>query len=149
MVMKLTEKGIEGVGKLIARRGWRVSERESVEQAAARGPNGGIICPGCQNEVSTYDINHVTKWGETQKEILNKLDNGETVVRSEVRDMYGKNIEAKCPGCNRADNKLSVIGGGILGTGTTWNDVADFALDLIVPGGVSGAGAGSDIVPKK
>ncbi|MDZ4155928.1 MAG: RHS repeat-associated core domain-containing protein, partial [Methylococcales bacterium] len=88
LVVGLGAKGIEGVEKLIARRGWRVSEREGVEQAATKGPNGGIVCPDCQKEVFSYDINHVKKWGETQKEILNRLDNGENVTRSEVRNLY-------------------------------------------------------------
>lgn len=78
-----------------------------------------------------------------------------------MRELYGKDIAAACPPCNRADNKLlpraagtaAVAGstnanasGGILGTGITWTDVRDFVVDLIIPGGVGGAGAGSDIV---
>ncbi|MDZ4151038.1 hypothetical protein, partial [Methylicorpusculum sp.] len=155
LVANLVAKGIEGVEKLIARRGWRVSEREGVEQAATKGPNGGIVCPDCQKEVFTYDINHVKKWGETQKEILNRLDSGENVTRAEIRNLYGNNIEAKCPGCNRADNKLSAVavgttgsGSGILGSGITWDDVGNFAIDFLTPGGVGSVGEGSDIVSR-
>jgi len=155
MVITLTEKGVEGVGKLIARRGWRISEREAVENAATKGSNGGFVCPGCGKEVVEYDINHVKKWGETQREILNRLDNGETVTRAEVRDMYGKDIELKCVGCNRADNRLPAAAGGaaaaggpgqgnsstngILGTGVTWKDVGEFLLDILVSPGTAEA----------
>ena len=36
---------------------------------------------------------------------------------------------------------------GILGTGITWNDVGNFAIDFLIPGGVGAVGVGSDIVP--
>ncbi|WP_018079022.1 RHS repeat-associated core domain-containing protein [Thiobacillus denitrificans] len=152
---KLTAKGIEGVEKLIARRGWRVSEREAVEQAAVRGQNGGIVCPSCGKEVLKYDINHVKKWGETQREFLNTLDKGGTVTRSEVRDAYGKNIEAMCPGCNRADNKLPAIAAGtvaagvsgnaqagdsgIFGSGITLRGIFEGVLDFFVSPGTANA----------
>lgn len=38
--------------------------------------------------------------------------------------------------------------GGIFGTGVTWNDVGNFAVDFLTPGGVGAVGAGSDIVPR-
>lgn len=38
--------------------------------------------------------------------------------------------------------------GGIFGSGISWGDVGNFLIDFIVPGGVSGVGAGSDIVPR-
>ncbi|WP_081733733.1 RHS repeat-associated core domain-containing protein [Methylomonas sp. 11b] len=36
---------------------------------------------------------------------------------------------------------------GIFGTGITWNDVGNFVIDFLTPGGVGSVGAGSDIVP--
>lgn len=152
LVAKLAGKGIEAA-KLIARRNWRSSEREGVEQAATRGPTGQVVCPKCKKETPNYDIHHKDKWGNTQKEILKKLEKGGTISRSEVREMYGKNIEAMCPGCNRADNKLPIVagtagsGGGIFGTDITWKDVGNFIVEMVF--GVNGAGEGSDIVPKK
>lgn len=38
--------------------------------------------------------------------------------------------------------------GGIFGSGITWGDVGGFVLDFLVPGGIGGAGQGSDIVPR-
>lgn len=37
---------------------------------------------------------------------------------------------------------------GILGSGITWGDVGNFAIDFFVPGGVGEVGRGSDIVPR-
>jgi hypothetical protein len=37
---------------------------------------------------------------------------------------------------------------GILGSGITWGDVGGFMLDFVMPGGIGGAGQGSDIVPR-
>lgn len=37
---------------------------------------------------------------------------------------------------------------GIFGTSVTWSDVGNFALDLLIPGGLGDAGAGSDFVPR-
>ena len=37
---------------------------------------------------------------------------------------------------------------GIMGTGVTWKDVGNTIVDFLVPGGVSGVGEGSDLVPR-
>ena len=50
-------------------------------------------------------------------------------------------------GASDADASQVPSNGG--GTGTAWRDVGDFVIDLLVPGGVGGAGQGSDIVPHR
>ncbi|MDO9234166.1 MAG: RHS repeat-associated core domain-containing protein [Methylotenera sp.] len=45
-------------------------------------------------------------------------------------------------------SNAQAAGSGILGSGVSWGDVGSFILDFLTPGGISGVGAGSDIVPR-
>jgi RHS repeat-associated protein len=152
---KLTVALGEDIGKLIARRSWRKSEKEAVDGAAKIGTKGGKICPECKNEVDKLDINHTKKWGETQHEIMDSIESGQKVTREEVRDMYGNAIDGKCPSCNRSDNKLAGAAGVVTAAGTasdsdsaaktsTWVTIGNGIIDALI--GVNDAGAGSDKV---
>jgi RHS repeat-associated protein len=120
-----------GAEKLIARRAWRKGEVEGVRKDAT-GTDGVTRCTTCGQPTDKLDMGHQKKWGETQHEIMDRVEAGESVTRKEVLEVYGKDVKGQCVPCNRGDNKLMlpvVIGVSTTAAGTAQGAVVTIGSD--------------------